>query len=504
VYQATWDSVATHTVPSWYDDAKLGVFIHWGLYSVPGWAPRVPDIQQQLRQKGPAQTLRENPYAEWYLNTMQIPGSPTQRHHLEAYGDHSAYDDFVAAFDDASSEAKLDALAALCDDAGARYTVLTAKHSDGFALWPSAVPHPVKGEYHARRDLVGDLGKAVRARGMRMGLYYSGGYDWPYNGVVLRNLATTVLAAPQDRGYLDYVTAHVRELIDRYHPSVLWNDISWPRGGNLAELFAYYYNTVDEGVINDRWVVQGRRNILTVALVHVLGGLVQALWRVIPENRRRLTFPSSKHFDFRTREYDVVSTPLEQKWELCRGVGHSFGANLQEQPEDVIATGDLIRMFCDIVSKNGNLLIGVGPRADGTIPEPQQAPLLGLGEWLRANGAAVYGSRPWDVAESSTLDGTPLRFTQTGAGDARTHAVYALVMGQPPSRQVSLPVVDAVSVQRVGILGVDEPLEISTKDGILTVTLPERFAVPSVTALALGAGARANRSPVPPRPHMVR
>jgi alpha-L-fucosidase len=494
MYEATWESVATHTVPDWYNDAKLGVFIHWGLYSVPGWASSGPDIQELLRKKGPRQMLRENPYAEWYLNTMHIQGSSTQRHHLEVYGDNYPYDNFVESFDSDSSEANLDALAALCDDAGARYAVLTAKHSDGFALWPSAVPHPVKAEYHARRDLVGDLSNAVRARGLRMGLYYSGGYDWPYCGLVVKNLATAVLASPQDRGYLDYVTAHVRELIDRYHPSVLWNDISWPRGGNLADLFAYFYNTVDEGVINDRWAEQGPRNVLTVALVHVVGGLVQGLWRLIPENRKRLAFPASKHCDFRTPEYDVVSPSSEQKWELCRGMGRSFGVNFQEQSQDIISTGDLIRMLCDIVSKNGNLLIGVGPRADGTIPEAQRAPLLGLGEWLQVNGAAVYGARPWDIAESSSLEGTQLRFAQTGACDRRNHAVYAMVLGQPSSREISVPDVDAVSVQRVRILGVDEPLQVSSKGGTLVVTLPERYAEPAVTTLDLGPGVLANRS----------
>ena len=185
MYEGTWESVRTHRVPVWYDDAKLGIFIHWGLYSVPGWAPRVPDIQQLLIADGPTRMLRENPYAEWYRNTMQIMGSPTQLHHAEVYGDDYPYDNFVKTFNDASAGANLDAIADLCQAAGARYVVLTTKHHDGFALWPSAIVHPAKGEYHTRRDLVGDLSVAVRSRRMRMGLYYSGGYDWPYNDAVL-------------------------------------------------------------------------------------------------------------------------------------------------------------------------------------------------------------------------------------------------------------------------------------------------------------------------------
>ena len=194
MYEATWDSVRTHTVPDWYEDAKLGVFLHWGLYSVPGWAPQVPDIQQLLVHRGPRTLLRENPYAEWYRNSMLIRGSPTQGHHRKVYGDDYPYDNFVRVFNDASARANLDGIAELCQAAGARYAVLTTKHHEGFALWPTTVAHPVKGDYHSARDLVGDLTTAVRARGMRMGLYYSGGYDWPYNGAVLKRAGHVVLA----------------------------------------------------------------------------------------------------------------------------------------------------------------------------------------------------------------------------------------------------------------------------------------------------------------------
>jgi alpha-L-fucosidase len=333
MYEGTWDSVRTHAVPDWYDDAKLGVFLHWGPYSVPGWAPRVPDIQELLLKAGPRRMLRENPYAEWYLNTMRIPGSPTARHHTQVYGDDYPYDNFVKTFDDATAGANLDTLAGLCVEAGARYVVLTTKHHDGFALWPSAVRHPVKGEYHARRDVVGDLAAAVRERRLRMGLYYSGGYDWSYNGARLRGAADMVLAAPAGEGYRTYATAHVRELIDRYAPSVLWNDISWPAGGNLAELFAHYYNRVPDGVINDRWrEVAPPTGVISKSLMRAGGRLVELMWPWIPARRKRLTFPSPQHCDFRTPEYETLQTVSERKWEMCRGVGRSFGANRGSRP----------------------------------------------------------------------------------------------------------------------------------------------------------------------------
>jgi alpha-L-fucosidase len=486
-FEGTWESLRTRQVPVWFDDAKLGIFIHWGLYSVPGWAPRVPDIQQLLVKEGPKRMLRENPYAEWYRNTMRIPGSPTQLHHTRVYGEDYPYDNFVRTFDDASSGADLDALADLCRSAGARYVVLTTKHHDGFALWPSNVAHPVKGAYRARRDLVGDLSEAVRARRMRMGLYYSGGYDWPYNDAVLSTAADAVLAAPHGRPYVDYVTAHVRELIDRYAPSVLWNDIGWPGDPRLPQLFADYYNAVEEGVINDRWKEPGLpRNAATDALVRALGAVVQAAWSSIPERRKHLTFAAPKHYDFRTPEYDVLRTTSAHKWELARGVGHSFGANRHERPEDIISETVLVQMFCDIVAKNGNLLLGIGPRPDGTIPDEQQAPLRGLGAWLDVNGEAIYGSRPWVVTESVSGDGTPLRFTKSGEG------VYALLLGMPRARQVTLRAVDGARVRRVRLVGADAPLEWSVEPGgDLSVTMPARLPLSPVTVLDLGTGVRA-------------
>jgi alpha-L-fucosidase len=474
-------------VPVWYDDAKLGIFIHWGLYSVPGWAPRVPDIQQLLVADGPKRMLRENPYAEWYRNTMRIPGSPTQQHHARVYGEDYPYDNFVRTFDSASAGADVDALADLCRSAGARYVVLTTKHHDGFALWPSTVAHPVKGAYRARRDLVGDLSEAVRARRMRMGLYYSGGYDWPYNDAVLTTAADAVLAAPHGPRYVDYVTAHVRELIERYAPSVLWNDIGWPSDPRLPQLFADYYNAVEEGVINDRWKEPGLpRNAATDALVRAVGAVVQAAWSSIPERRKHLTFASPKHYDFRTPEYDVLRTASARKWELARGVGHSFGANRHELPEDIISENELVQMFCDVVAKNGNLLLGIGPRPDGTIPEEQRAPLRGLGAWLDVNGEAIYGSRPWLLTESVSDDGTPVRFTKSGEG------VYALLLGMPRARQLTLRAVDGARVRRVRLVGADAPLEWSVEPGgDLSVTMPLRLPLSPVTVLDLGTGARA-------------
>ena len=488
MYEPTWDSVGTHPLPGWYDDAKLGIFLHWGLYSVPGWAPQVPDIQQLLKQEGPGQMLRDNPYAEWYLNTSRLEGSATWQHQRDTYGPDATYDDFVAPFDTGTSAADMDAIAAACKDAGARYVVLTTKHHEGFCLWPTALEHPRKGRYHARRDLVGDLRQAVLDAGMRMGLYYSGGYDWPYNDALLSNPADATLAVPATHDYVEYATGHVRELISRYEPSVLWNDVCWPAGGDLPALFAEYYNAVPDGVINDRWLEPTQhRGAVSDSLARLGGLLVQRFWSHVPATAKALTFPATHHFDIRTPEYATFDEVQQQKWESTRGVGHSFGANRNERPEDIVTATELVRSFVDIVSKNGNLLIGIGPDEHGRFPDEQLAPLRGLGEWLQVNGEALYGTRPWEIAEATTTEGTPVRFTQ------RDGEVYATLLDLP-EREFGIRGIDAAQVNDVRVLGVDQPITWRVDNGMLHVTLPERMPVAPAHVLALGRGVRAQRS----------
>ena len=481
MYQPTWESVSTHPLPEWFDNAKLGVFLHWGLYSVPAWAPNAANIQDLFRTKGPRTLLHNMPYAEWYLNSMQIEGSPTQRHHHETWGATYAYNRFVPAFDEASATADLDALATLCRDAGARYVVLTTKHHDGFTLWPSGLEHPAMGAYHAKRDLVGDLTNAVRAQGMHMGLYYSGGFDWPFNNAVLADTASMVLGTPDDPAYLAYATAHVRELIDRYAPDVLWNDIAWPGGGNLAELFAYYYNQIPNGVINNRWH-ESNPSRSRAATIGITAGAraVERLWKLLPDSKKTMAIQESPFFDFSTPEYAQFHEIVPKKWESTRGVGHSFGLNLNEGPEETLSATELIHSFCDIVSKNGNLLIGIGPDPSGRITDLQQAPLRGLGEWLAINGEAIYDTRPWTTANGLTSEGTAVRFTRNES------ALFAILTEAVGTRGIELRNVDASGVTAVRLLGVEAPLAWSVNDnGQLHVELPASLPVSAAHVLRI-------------------
>ena len=433
VYEPTWESIRRHQAPQWFHDAKFGIFIHWGLYSVPAWATP----SGQLHHVDWNVWFKNNAYAEWYLNTLRIDGSPTQQHHHETYGKEFAYLDFIPAFNEAVQKWDPAAMAGFFEQVGARYVVLTSKHHDGFTLWPSSVvnPHRPPNQQHASRDIVGELTEAVRSHNMRMGLYYSGGLDWSFNEQPIlqrEQVATTVLHTEE---YARYADAHWRELIERYQPSILWNDIAYPMQGDIEHILADYYNRFPEGVINNRF---GTR---------------------LPDSPRR-------HWDFTTPEYQRMEKITEQKWETCRGLGYSFGYNQVEGPEQTISAHDLIHLLVDIVSKNGNLLLNVGPMADGTIPEIQAERLRALGQWLETNGEAIYGTRPWERSDGKTAAGVDVRFTLKG------ETLYAILLAKPAGQEVTLESVPAPQGATVTLLGHDGPLKHRAEGGNLTVTLP--------------------------------
>ena len=427
-YDATIESLNRHPLPAWYDDAKLGIFIHWGLYSVPGWAVLTPE--SELQKLSPAEYLKRNPYAEWYYNTLRLDGSPTQAYHKEHYGADYDYYKFADTFNQEVKKWNPDEMAKVFKMAGARYVVLTSKHHEGFTLWPSEIPNPKlpNGRQHASRDIVGELTNAVRAQGMRMGLYYSGGYDWTFVPGPITDWKQSKDVQPQSEAYGKYADAHVRELIAKYQPSILWNDIDYPKSGHPLEIMAEYYNTIPEGVVDDRFGV--------------------------------------KHSDFVSPEYETLSKISEKKWEECRGLGRSFGYNRAEGEQETIAKDALIYLLVDIVSKNGNLLLDVGPEADGTIPAVQMDRLEALGAWLQQNGEGIYGTHPWKRAEGTTADGVKVRFTQKDA------VVYAFLLGQPNGKAVTIKDFHVKDGTRVNLLGQKDPLTWKQVTSDLQITLP--------------------------------
>jgi alpha-L-fucosidase len=430
-------------LPEWYDDAKLGIFIHWGLYSVPGWAVLTPEGTKLSEQE----YLKRNPYAEWYLNTLRLDGSPTQVYHKEHYGANYDYYNFADTFNKEIQKWKPDEWAHVFKMAGARYVVLTSKHHEGFTLWPSDTPNPTlpKDRQHASRDVVGELTAAVRAQGMKMGLYYSGGYDWTFVPGPISDWKMAHAVEPQSEAYGKYADAHVRELIAKYRPSVLWNDIDYPKSGHPLEIMAEYYNAVPDGVIDDRFGV--------------------------------------KHADFVSPEYETLKRISAKKWEECRGLGKSFGYNRAEGDAQTIKKDELIYLLVDIVSKNGNLLLDVGPEADGTIPAVQLDRLEALGAWLAQNGEGIYGTHPWKKAESETVEGLRVRFTQ------KNEAVYAFLLGEPKGKTTTIRAIALKPGATITMLGATGTLSWTQKRDDVEITVPDTLPGKYAYALKISGGA---------------
>lgn len=431
-YEPTIESLDRHPLPEWYAGAKLGIFIHWGLYSVPGWAPLThPDHDFSSDDY-----IKYDPYAEWYLNTVRIPGSPTEAYNREHYGANFNYYDFATEFNRESAKWNPDAMAAIFHETGARYVVLTSKHHEGFTLWPSTTPNPSPtlpaNERHAQRDIVGDLTRAVEKQGMKMGLYYSGGYDWTFNDGPIETNADYQAVKPESEAYGKYAFAQIHELIERYHPAVLWNDIDWPKTGHALQVEADYYNAVPDGVIDDRFGI--------------------------------------KHSDFTSPEYEKLDKISAKKWEECRGLGRSFGYNRAEGEKETIAPAELIALLVDIVSKNGNLLLDVGPEANGTIPPVQMERLRDLGAWLKQNGEAVFDTTPWTRAEAKSAEGDDLRFTRKGSD------LYVTVLGSPKAHTLTIAELAAEPGVSASLLGAGGSLALKYDGGHVQIALPDQLA----------------------------
>jgi alpha-L-fucosidase len=451
-YGPTLTSLGDHPLPQWWRDAKFGVFIHWGVYSVPAWAPTNWLLN----------------LAEWYWRFQSMAGTPYWLHHLETYGTNVVYDDFIPQF--RAQRYDPSGWADLFRDAGARYFILTTKHHDGFALFPSAVSRRNSAAMGPRRDLVGPLVKAARKRDLKVGLYFSvpewfnpsphlpltagrvtsglgGGTDNLVSqaiGVAAFNEggptnAYTQLPVPY-RGYRpfpdfgEFERAQLRELIRRYRPDEIWADIGGPEPyfhGN--QLIAEYYNQAEthnpEGVVvNDRFG------------------------------------------DYRThRDYSVIEIGGSYSLgdytggpsETVRTMGESWGFNRSEH--DYAPVGTLVRELVNAVANNSNYVLNIGPRADGTIPEPMVSRLKGIGDWLAINGEAIYGTRPW---------------THPGAGSVRFTAgakgVRYLIALDWPGRELVVeapsPIADG---SRISLLGSDgRPLHWKRSGSRVTITMP--------------------------------
>ncbi len=468
-FEPNLKSLKRHPVPQWFHDAKLGIFIHWGLYSVPAYASTdIDDMYDYIGKNGIRAYQKKNPYAEWYLNSLRIEGSATHKHHIQKYGNTFRYDDFIPEFNQEITKWNPDEWTNLFKEINARYVVITTKHHDGFLLWPSKHQNIRKPNYCASRDLVGDLTASVESKGLRMGFYYSSLLDWSFTEEPFLDAADLMASGPTSPKYIDYVYSHWMELIKRYEPSILWGDIGYPPTKNLYDIFTSFYNRIPDGVVNDRWKTTPKltQAILQTKPFRMLLNKI-AMW-LMAKSETPATFPVP-HCDFITPEYTSFSRIKTKKWEATRGIGHSFGFNREEGSQDYLSGVELIHLLIDVVSKNGNLLLNVGPMADGTIPETQKERLLEMGKWLDINGEAIFGTRPWIWCDGKTKDNFDIRFTCKG------DTLYATILGTPKGPEIIMQSLPIPQKHFITLLGYEGRLEWNRAGEDIVVNVPENL-----------------------------
>ena len=339
-YQPNWESLDKRPTPQWFKDAKFGIFIHWGVYAVPGWS------------------IKGN-YAEWYQQGLQTKDTARQKFHKAKFGDRTYYDlanDFKAELYNPDDWAKL------FEKSGAKYIVLTSKHHDGYTLWPSKEANKTWGfpwnavEVGPKRDLLGDLFKAVRKTSVHAGMYYSL-YEW-FN---------PLWKSDPKKYAAEHVWPQMKELINNYQPDVFWTDGDWDAPAETwksQEFLAWLFNdspVKNKVVVNDRWGSGVRFN----------------------------------HGGIYTPEYQPDMDFEDHDWEESRGMGFSYGYNREEDAWDYNSTQSLVIALIDKVSRGGNFLLDIGPDEHGKIPPIMQERLLEIGDWLNINGEAIYNTSRW-------------------------------------------------------------------------------------------------------------
>lgn len=438
-----WEQIDSRPTPQWWLDAKFGIFIHWGPYSVPAFS-RVGD------------------YSEWYwmdlVNSKRRGHETVKAFHDANYGTGFTYPDFVPDFTCELFDPNQ--WADVFEDSGAKYVVLTSKHHDGYCLWPSQESDTSWGRPWSstnsgpERDLLGELTDAVRQTDLKMGIYYSL-YEW-FN---------PLFKADVDMFVEKHMIPQFKDVVNRYAPSVIFSDGEWDypyTTWKSTEILSWLYNESpckDDVVINDRWGKECRHH----------------------------------HGGYYTTEYGSGMPNADNPWEENRGMAHSFGYSRTENLADYNTSQEFVYMLVDIVSRGGNFLLDIGPTADGRIPVIMQERLIDIGDWLQVNGEAIYGTQPyartcqWTAGAKAeekrgrykikydvlklTVQPDPGFATKEIFFTQKDKALYCIC---PVFPDESLTVQDLrlPASAHVTLLGVDEPLEWRQDGGHVKIDMP--------------------------------
>ncbi|XP_037355617.1 tissue alpha-L-fucosidase [Talpa occidentalis] len=410
-YTPDWRSLDARPLPAWFDEAKFGVFVHWGVFSVPAWG------------------------SEWFWWHWKGEASPQyERFVSDNYPPGFSYADFGPQFSARFFDA--DHWADLFQAAGARYVVLTTKHHEGFTNWPS----PVSWNWNSmdlgpHRDLVGELGAAIRKRHIRYGLYHSL-LEWFHPLYLLdkkNNCKTQHFVSAK-------TMPELYDLVNRYKPDLIWSDGEWECPDsywNSTEFLSWLYNdspVKDEVVVNDRW---GQN----CSCHH--GGYYNCQDKFKPQ-----TLP-------------------DHKWEMCTSIDKlSWGYRRNMVISNIASDVEIISELVQTVSLGGNYLLNIGPTKDGLIVPIFQERLLAVGKWLNINGEAIYASKPWRVQlEKNT---TTVWYT------SKESVVYAIFLHWPENGILRLETPKTTSTTQITMLGIQKDLKWSTDptEGLL-INLPQ-------------------------------
>ena len=464
-YRPTWESLDKHQAPEWWLDAKFGMFIDWGLYSVAAYAPAG--------------------YPDWYLHRAFY--GDTREYHEKFWGRDFRRDDFIPLF--TAKEFDAEKIADAAQAAGMKYVVPFLKHHDGYCLWDSSFTKRNSVQMGPRRDLARLLAESLKKRGLKFGFYYSID-DWEYPIIGKEDRLVVRLwetpggpecsepkwvrmfsgKIPVRDFYDEYINPAAVEFFDKYDPDIFWGDGDWggpdANGRKTRPMIAYFLNRAEgrkEVVFNDRL------------------GLCRGAPK-IPAGQQ-----PQAHGDHWSSEGDYqpgIALAADHAWEECHGLSHSFGYNWRETDKDVRSAKELLHMLIDIVANGGNLLLITNLTPTGKLDPMMAARLQEVGSWLKVNGESIYATRRWKTFRQDSM-----RFTRSKDG----RFVYALCL-EWPGKQTKIKNLQAKAGSEVHMLGVAAPLAWKQSADGLSIEIPESLSVhrPCRHAWALKIQQKAN------------